>query len=192
MIHSHELHDCPLNHSQTQPLCYWPKLTSGSVTKLQERLKFKIVLRKKSKEIPSAHKPEKNQGSHSPVPLSEPPIYVWRCQGLLKKRQKAYCVEELRRTKTQSGRRDSQPILTKFSSNHSSSSCLSASSPKIQDILQQNTMQNSTKDDQVSTKCNSCVLGSIRRVPATTAYGRIPSWMKTNTIVIHSENDEKG
>jgi len=87
--------------SITQPLCYWPKLTSSSVTKLQERLKFKFVLRKKSKEIPSAHKPEKDQGSHSPVPLLGPPIYVWRYQGLLKKRQKAYCVEELRRTKTE-------------------------------------------------------------------------------------------
>jgi hypothetical protein len=40
-----------------------------------------------------------SQGSHSPVPLLGPPIYVWCCQGLLKKRQKAYCVEELRRTK---------------------------------------------------------------------------------------------
>jgi hypothetical protein len=39
----------------------------------------------------------------------------------------------------QSGRRDSQQKLTKFSLNHSSSSCLPASSPKIQDILQQNT-----------------------------------------------------
>jgi hypothetical protein len=92
----------------------------------------------------------------------------------------------------QSGRRDSQPKLTKFSSNYSSSSCLPASPPKIQDLLQQNTMQNNTKDDRVPTKCNSCVLGSIRRVPATTAHSRIPSWMKTNTIVIHSENDEKG
>ncbi len=92
----------------------------------------------------------------------------------------------------QSGRPDSQPKLTKFSSNHSSSSSLPASSPKIQDLLQQNTMQNSTKDDRVPTKYNSCVLGSIRRVPATTAHGRIPSRMKTNTIVIHSGNDEKG
>ncbi len=61
----------------------------------------------------------------------------------------------------QSGRSDSQPKLTKFSSNHSSSSCLPASSPKIQDLLQQNTMQNNTKDDRIPTKCNSCVLGSI-------------------------------
>jgi hypothetical protein len=36
------------------------------------------------------------QGNHSPVPLLGPPIYVWRCQGLLKKRQNAYCVEELK------------------------------------------------------------------------------------------------
>jgi hypothetical protein len=34
---------------------------------------------------------------------------------------------------------NSQPKLTKFSLNHSSSSCLPASSPKIQNILQQNT-----------------------------------------------------
>jgi hypothetical protein len=39
----------------------------------------------------------------------------------------------------QNGQHDSQPKLTKFSLNHSSSSCLPASSPKIQDILQQNT-----------------------------------------------------
>jgi hypothetical protein len=39
----------------------------------------------------------------------------------------------------QSGCRDSQPKLTKFSLNHNSSSCLSASSLKIQNILQQNT-----------------------------------------------------
>jgi hypothetical protein len=39
----------------------------------------------------------------------------------------------------QNGRRNSQPKLTKFSLNHSSSSCLPASSPKIQNILQQNT-----------------------------------------------------
>jgi hypothetical protein len=42
----------------------------------------------------------------------------------------------------QSGQRDSQPKLTKFSLNHSSFSCLLASSPKIQDILQQNTNAN--------------------------------------------------
>jgi hypothetical protein len=42
-------------------------------------------------------------------------------------------------TQKQSGRCDSQPKLTKFSLNHSSFSCLPASSPKIQDILQQNT-----------------------------------------------------
>jgi len=65
LIHFHELHDSPFNHSQTQPPK--PKLTSNSITKLQERLKFKFVLRKKSKEIPSAHKPEKYQGSHSPL-----------------------------------------------------------------------------------------------------------------------------
>ncbi len=41
------------------------KLFGVSVTKLQEHLKFKFVLRKKSKKIPSAHKPEKDQGSHS-------------------------------------------------------------------------------------------------------------------------------
>jgi hypothetical protein len=39
----------------------------------------------------------------------------------------------------QRSRRDSQLKLTKFSLNHSSSSCLPTSSPKIQDILQQNT-----------------------------------------------------
>ncbi len=37
--------------------------------------------------------------------------------------------------KKQSGRRDSQPKLTKFSLNHSSFSCLPASSLKIQDTL---------------------------------------------------------
>jgi hypothetical protein len=54
----------------------------------------------------------------------------------------------------QSGRCNSQPKLTKFSLNHSSSSCLPASSLKIQDILQQKTMQNSTKNDRVPTKCD--------------------------------------
>jgi hypothetical protein len=39
----------------------------------------------------------------------------------------------------QNDRRDSQPKLTKFSLNHSFFSCLPASSPKIQNILQQNT-----------------------------------------------------
>jgi len=39
----------------------------------------------------------------------------------------------------QNGRCNSQPKLTKFSLNHCSSSCLPASSSKIQDILQQNT-----------------------------------------------------
>ncbi len=92
----------------------------------------------------------------------------------------------------QSSRRDSEPKLTKFSSNHSSSSCLPASSPKVQDLLLQNTMQNNTEDDRVPTKRNSCVISSIRRVPAMTAHGRIPSWMKKNTIVIDWENDEKG
>jgi hypothetical protein len=92
----------------------------------------------------------------------------------------------------QSGRRNLEPKLMKFSSNHSSSSYLPASSPKIQDLLLQNTMQNNTKDDRVPTKCNSCVISSIRRVPTTPAHDRIPSWMKTNTIVIDWENDEKG
>jgi hypothetical protein len=41
------------------------KLFGVSVTKLQERLKSKFVLRKKSKKIPNAHKPEKDQGFHS-------------------------------------------------------------------------------------------------------------------------------
>jgi hypothetical protein len=139
MIHYHELHDSPFNHSQTQPLYYWPKLTSGNVTKLKKRLHFKFVLRKKSKEVPSADKPKKDQGSHSQVPLLEPPpIYVWHCQGLLKKRQKS-TMWRSRDAQKQNNWRDSQPKLTKFSSNHSSSSCLLASSPKIQDILQQNT-----------------------------------------------------
>jgi len=93
--------------------------------------------------------------------------------------------------KKQSDRRDSEPKLTKFSSNHSSSSCLPASSPKVQDLLLQNTIQNNMKNDRVPTKCNSCAISSIRRVLATT-HGRIPSWMKTNTIVIDWENDEKG
>jgi hypothetical protein len=94
----------------------------------------------------------------------------------------------------QSGRRDSEPKLTKFSSNHTSSSFLLTSSPKIQDSFQQNTMQNSTKDDRVPSKSNSCVLVSINSESSSDdgTRSRIPSWMKTKTIVIHSENDEKG
>jgi hypothetical protein len=43
------------------------KLFGVNVTKFQERLKFKFVLREKSKKIPSAHKPKKDQGSHCPL-----------------------------------------------------------------------------------------------------------------------------
>jgi len=141
MIHSHELHDSPLNHSQTQPLCYWPKLTSNSITKLQERLHFKFVLRKKSKEVPSANKPKKDQKFHAR-------FHSWNhlfmcdapkaCSRNAKKRTawRSYDAQK------HSSRRDSQPKLTKFSLNHSSFSCLPASSPKIQDILQQNTNAN--------------------------------------------------
>jgi hypothetical protein len=124
MIHSHELHDSPLNHSQTQPLLL-TKTYFRQRTKLQERLHFKFVLRKKSKEVPSADNQRKIKDL---IARFHSWNHLFMCDAA-----KACSRSAKKRTawrscdaQKQNGRRDSQPKLTKFNLNHSSSSCLPA------------------------------------------------------------------